>query len=89
MVWLCAPPSDHDANAYEVPPLDLRWRVDGVLEALELIHGRTASTFEIPSIWSVSPLGTVSNERSTLSGKMKTDDVCVSPSESVTVRTIS
>ncbi len=22
MLWLCAPPSDHEANVYEVPPLD-------------------------------------------------------------------
>ncbi len=43
----------------------------------------------MPSIWIGSPLGTVLNERSTLSGKMNTDEECWSPFESVTLRMIS
>src|SRR5829696_8529522 len=88
MVWLWAPPSDHDPNVYDVPPdvcagaLSVCWKP--LTSSIE-----NGVVLEIPSISSVSPLGTVSNVWVTLSGKTKTDDRCVSPSESVTVRMIS
>ena len=58
MTWLCGPPSDHEAKLYAVPPLD--W-FGAVIVRWKPFRSSTTNgvCLLIPSIVSVSPLGTL------------------------------
>ena len=86
-VMLCeaAPPSDHDANWYEVPLTDC---VGGALiELSELtitVRVNGATELELPTV-SVSPVGSLAKVRSTVFGSSRTLVVPDWPDEFVAV----
>jgi hypothetical protein len=89
IVWLLAPPSDHDAKVRVLPPLVCG---DGV--SIERPKPTTPVMLDgVASGWPSSvtwrPLGAVANVITERTGSIITDLVAVSPSESLALRMIS
>ena len=84
-VMCCAPPSDQDANVYDEPP-PVWFRASTLCLKPTSVSAVNGAVLAMPSKYSVSPVGTVLNVRSTFRGYIVTKLVDFSPFESVTVR---
>src|SRR6476659_4525484 len=85
MVWLCAPPSDHDANVYVPVPIvcgDSAPTATAELITTVLVKGAVAL---VDPAESCAPLGDDANMRSTVFGSSLTLVVAERPFESVAV----
>ena len=89
MAWLCASAVRPGSELYDVPPLDCAGALIVCWKPLSVVEHERRQSWRCRRSPASARSEQCRTQRLTLSGKMKTEDVCVSPSESVTVRMIS
>src|ERR1700704_3904682 len=85
MLWVAAPPSDHDAKLYEVPPSVCG--DDALIELIEFtitVRANGVTELVLPTV-SDRPDGTEAKLRPTVFGSRRTLVVALAPAESVAV----